>query len=52
MDQNLLRQYLSTVYEISTPNGPLRVSLDGDVIDDGHVLDARVRPGALVVRVP
>lgn len=33
MDQNLLRQYLSTVYELSTPNGPLRVSLDGDVVD-------------------
>ncbi len=26
--------------------------LDGDVIDDGHVIEARVRPGALVVRVP
>jgi diacylglycerol kinase family enzyme len=25
--------------------------IDGDVIDDGHVLDARVRAGALVVRV-
>jgi Protein of unknown function (DUF3293) len=32
MDQNLLRSYLATVYEFPTPNGPLRVSLDGDVV--------------------
>lgn len=34
MDHNLLRQYLSTVYDIPTANGPLRVSLDGDVVQD------------------
>lgn len=30
MDPNLLRSYLSTVYELPTPAGPLRASLDGD----------------------
>jgi hypothetical protein len=34
MDQNLLRSYLATVYEFSTPAGPLRASLDGDVVAD------------------
>ncbi len=30
MDANLLRSYLSTVYEIPTAAGPIRVSLDGE----------------------
>ena len=30
MDQALLRAYFSTVYELQTPSGPLRVSLDGE----------------------
>jgi hypothetical protein len=30
MDPNLLRSYLTTVYELPTPSGPLRASLDGD----------------------
>jgi hypothetical protein len=34
MDNNLLRQYLATVYDLPTANGPLRVSLDGDVVQD------------------
>jgi hypothetical protein len=38
MDQNLLRSYLATVYELPTPNGPLRVSLDGDVVADTSAL--------------
>jgi hypothetical protein len=38
MDQNLLRSYLATVYELPTPNGPLRVSLDGDVVTDAAAL--------------
>ncbi|HEX7664318.1 MAG TPA: DUF3293 domain-containing protein [Polyangiaceae bacterium] len=38
MDQTLLRQYLSTVYELPTSNGPLRVSLDGDVVTDPSTL--------------
>jgi len=31
---------------------PMRRQIDGDVIEDGRSLQARVRPGALVVRVP
>jgi hypothetical protein len=38
MDNNLLRQYLATVYDIPTANGPLRVSLDGDVVQDVSTL--------------
>jgi Protein of unknown function (DUF3293) len=38
MDQTLLRQYLATVYELPTGNGPLRVSLDGDIITDPSTL--------------
>ncbi len=30
MDQALLRGYYSTIYELPTPTGPLRVSLDGE----------------------
>ena len=38
MDQMLLRQYMATVYELPTVNGPLRVSLDGDVVTDPSTL--------------
>ena len=34
VDQNLLRSYLATVYEIPTEEGPLRVSLDGEAVED------------------
>ena len=40
MDNNLLRQYLATVYDLPTTNGPLRVSLDGDVVQDVSTLPA------------
>ena len=49
MDQNLLRQYLSSVYEIPTPAGPLRVSLDGDIVADPSTLpDVLTRPFAIL----
>lgn len=38
MDQNLLRQYLSTVYELPTAQGPIRASLDGDIVSDPSTL--------------
>lgn len=38
MDNNLLRQYLATVYDLPSANGPLRVSLDGDVVQDVSTL--------------
>ncbi len=31
MDQNLLRAYLGTVYELPSPDGMIRASLDGDM---------------------
>lgn len=49
MDHNLLRQYLSTVYDLPTANGPLRVSLDGDVVNDASTLpDLLQRPFSLL----
>src|ERR1700721_1087959 len=38
MDNSLLRQYLATVYELPTPNGPVRASLDGDIVSDPSTL--------------
>jgi hypothetical protein len=38
MDQALLRSYLGTVYELPSPNGPVRASLDGDVMNDPSAL--------------
>lgn len=43
MDQNLLRTYLSAVYELPTPSGPLRTSLDGDVIVEPSTLPDLLR---------
>jgi hypothetical protein len=43
MDHNLLRQYLSTVYDLPTANGPLRVSLDGDIVQDVAMLPDLLR---------
>lgn len=34
MDQNLLRSYFATAYELPTESGPLRVSIDGEVASD------------------
>lgn len=49
MDQNLLRSYLATVYEFSTPSGPLRVSLNGDVVADPSTLpDLLQKPFAVL----
>lgn len=38
MDQALLRSYLATVYELPTPNGAIRVSLDGEIVQDLNAL--------------
>jgi hypothetical protein len=34
VDQNLLRSYLATVYELPTESGLARVSLDGEIVQD------------------
>jgi hypothetical protein len=34
MDQGLLRSYLSTIYELPTASGLIRVSLDGEITSD------------------
>ena len=45
MDNNLLRQYLATVYDLPMATGPLRVSLDGDIVQDVSTLpELLVRP--------
>ena len=45
MDQGLLRGYLSTLYEIPTPTGPLRASMDGE-----NTADPRGMPELLTRR--
>lgn len=40
MDQNLLRAYLSTVYELPSTDGMIRASLDGEVPKDESSLPA------------
>lgn len=49
MDQTLLRQYLATVYELPTATGPLRVSLDGDIIADPSSLPELLRASFCVL---
>src|SRR5258708_30338019 len=49
MDQNLLRTYFATVYEFSTPSGPIRASLDGDgVADPGALPELLQKPFAVL----
>jgi hypothetical protein len=49
MDPTLLRNYLSTVYEMPTINGPVRASLDGDGSADASTLpELLTRPFAIV----
>lgn len=43
MDQNLLRSYFGTVYEISTENGLLRTSIDGELVKDEKTLPQILR---------
>jgi hypothetical protein len=49
MDQQLLRSYLSTVYEFPSSSAPLRASLDGDPVPDpGSLPDLLQRPFAIL----
>ena len=49
MDQNLLRSYLATVYELPSATGLVRVSLDGDVATDPKTLPELLqRPFAIL----
>ena len=49
MDQTLLRSYLATVYELPTSTGPLRASLDGDIVNDATSLpELLTRPFAVL----
>jgi hypothetical protein len=49
MDQQLLRSYLSTVYEFPSASAPIRASLDGDpVADPGALPDLLQRPFAIL----
>jgi hypothetical protein len=49
MDQGLLRAYLGTIYDLPSPNGIVRVSLDGDVANDPSALpDVLTRPFAIL----
>lgn len=43
MDQNLLRSYFATVYELPTEAGILRVSIDGEMVKDEGALPELLR---------
>ena len=49
MDQNLLRSYLATVYELPTAAGPVRASLDGDIVADTTTLPEVLQKAFVVV---
>jgi hypothetical protein len=49
MDPNLLKSYLSTVYELPTPSGSIRASIDGDIVSDSSTLpEIFTRPFAIL----
>ena len=49
MDPNLLKSYLSTVYELPTPSGSIRASIDGDIVSDPSTLpEILTRPFAIL----
>lgn len=43
MDQNLLRSYFATVYEMPTETGLLRASMDGEIVQDSTGLPELLR---------
>lgn len=43
MDQNLLRSYFATIYELPTEEGPIRTSIDGEFVDDPTSLPELLR---------
>jgi hypothetical protein len=43
LDQNLLRSYFATVYELPTDTGVLRVSMDGEIVKDIQSLPPLLR---------
>ena len=43
MDQNLLRSYFATVYELPTETGLVRVSIDGEIVRDDSTLPELLR---------
>lgn len=43
MDQALLRSYYATIYELPTPSGIVRASLDGETLRDAEVLPELLR---------
>jgi hypothetical protein len=43
LDANLLRSYLSTVYELPADDGLLRASMDGEIVSDVSALPSLLR---------
>lgn len=43
MDQNLLRSYFATIYELAAEAGVQRVSIDGELVKDENSLPALLR---------
>jgi hypothetical protein len=49
VDQSLLRSYLSTIYELPTDSGTLRVSLDGELVRDQTSLPQLLRQSFAII---
>ena len=49
MDQNLLRAYFSTVYELPSPEGTVRASLDGEMPKEETALPEVLRKRFAIV---
>jgi hypothetical protein len=43
VDQNLLRSYFATAYELPTEDGVIRASIDGDMVADSSLLPPLLR---------
>ena len=49
MDQNLLRSYFATVYELPTDTGVIRASIDGEVVKEESSLPDLLREGFAIL---
>ena len=49
MDQNLLRAYFSTVYELPADTGVMRASIDGELVRDPSALPALLQKNFAII---
>jgi hypothetical protein len=49
MDQNLLRSYFGTIYELPLESGLVRASIDGEIVADLHALPPVLRSDFAII---